>query len=179
MNIKRKTKKFEQLKEIINKYYGIDCVKFCRERRYIDARMVLYKILRDLKFSYNDIGNFVNKNHSTIINAVSKFEAYVDYEPNLLMAYQDISDIYLAATDKNPIFFMRNEELVSHIISLEKQNKYLHLTNTELNFSLNKYKIKYGGIINALERISETKRREVIEDIEYKLKNILNEIRIV
>jgi len=53
------------------------------------------------------------------------------------------------------------------------------LTNTELNFSLNKYKIKYGGIINALERISETKRKEVIEDIEYKLKNILNEIRIV
>jgi len=74
---------------------------------------------------------------------------------------------------------MRNEELVSHIISLEKQNKYLHLTNTELNFSLNKYKIKYGGIINSLERISETKRKEVIEDIEYKLKNILNEIRIV
>lgn len=173
------SKKFDELKEIVNRYYGIDCMKVCRDRVYVDARMVLYQILRDLKCSYTHIGNLVNRNHATIINALRKFETYIKYDPDLLKAYQDISDIYFTSTEENPIFFMSNKELISLAISLEKQNKSLHLINTELNLNLNKYQIKYGNIIDVLESSRKTEDKEVREYIKDKLKTVLNGIRSV
>jgi len=173
------SKKFNELTEIVSRYYGIDCMKVCRDRVYVDARMVLYQILRDLKCSYTHIANLVNKNHASIINALRKFEIYTEYDPDLLKAYHEITDIYLANTDENPIFFMTTEELVSLVISLEKQNKSLHLINTELNLNLNKYQIKYGNIIDVLESTKKTESKEVREYIEDKLKTVLNGIRSV
>ena len=173
------SKKFDELKQIVSRYYGIDCMRVCRDRVYVDARMVLYRILRDLKCSYTHIANLVDRNHATIINALRKFEIYTEYDPDLLKAYQEISDIYFASTDENPVFFMSNEELVSLVISLEKQNKSLHLINTELNLNLNKYQIKYGSIIDVLESTRKTESEEVREYIEDKLKSVLNGIRSV
>lgn len=172
-------KKFDEIKQCVNLYYNIDCMKVCRDRIYVEARMVLYRILRDLKYSYTEIANLVGKNHATIINGLHKFDAYTKYDPDLLTAYHDIRDNYFVSNEENPIFFMSNEGLINLVISLEKQIKILNLMNTELNSKLHNYKVKYSGIIDVLESTPKTKSVEVRQYIEGEVKNVLSRVRNV
>jgi len=64
-----------------------------RERKYVDARRVLFYILRDnFKITLSDIGRWSNRNHATILHATKYFKGIIEYDKEL----KDIYDRVLA-----------------------------------------------------------------------------------
>ena len=63
----------EVAKTIVNNYFGLDISRNTRQRRYVVARSIFYKILRyNTKMSFQDIADTFNKNHATVLHAIKQ-----------------------------------------------------------------------------------------------------------
>lgn len=58
----------ESLKRIVNDIFLTDIDDMSRFRKNVDGRKAYSKILRDVGFSFQYIGNSINKNHASIIH---------------------------------------------------------------------------------------------------------------
>jgi len=71
----------------VSNFYGIPLelvYSKCRERPIVNARHLVYFILRDkYLFSFKEIGRFTNKDHSTVIHAVNKMADLMSVYPDM------------------------------------------------------------------------------------------------
>lgn len=122
------TEEVYQLINIINLFFDIDMTDKNRKRKYIIARMIYAKLLKEKGYTLVYIGKVIGKDHATIIHyldiidwdlkndfdireAFNKIKAlfYKDYDPILTLDEHQL---------KNKIFSMKNE---LYNISLEKE----------------------------------------------------------
>jgi hypothetical protein len=71
------------LKTILKDVFDVDIDEKSRAAKYVFARAVYVKVLRENGHSLQDIGNSINKNHATIINCEKKFKSIIDYYPHI------------------------------------------------------------------------------------------------
>lgn len=109
------------LKSIIEDVFGIeDMVSSSRQRKYIDARMVYCKILKDRGHTFVAIGKSLGKDHATVIHHVVKSEY-------LLKAERDLHDKYLRARAEflcdREVFYKNptQRDMINRINSLTNQ----------------------------------------------------------
>ena len=69
------------LKYLVNNTMNVNVDMPTRKYRYIKARAICYKILRDQNnMSYQSIGRFFSKTHATIIHSIKEFDAMIKYD---------------------------------------------------------------------------------------------------
>ena len=101
-----------KLKKFVTFEFNLDLNSKSRKTEYIDARSIYYKILYDFyKLTYEEIGETVDKNHASILNAISNFTYYIERDNikkekylKILIALNLISEEekeYMSISNKN------------------------------------------------------------------------------
>lgn len=116
---------------IVNNYFGVSINRKNRQRRYVLARSVFYKLLRDnTKMSFQEIANTFNKNHATVLHSIKQLEGYMEYDSSLRIDYITINRMFLDSVDKI---------LTEKFVDAESDNpQYIELL-TSFNELKNKY----------------------------------------
>ena len=146
--LNRQTKKIAST--IVNNYFGISINRKNRQRRYVLARSIFYKLLRDnTKMSFQEIANTFNKNHATVLHSIKQFEGYMEYDSSLRIDYITINRMFLDSVDKI---------LTEKFVDAESDNpQYIELL-TSFNELKNKYdKLKeiHNVLVVDSEKINE------------------------
>jgi len=67
-----------------SKYFKIDIHNKSRKEDHIQARAIVYSIMREcLNMTYKDIGKVFNKNHATILHATNELPYMIKYTKGL------------------------------------------------------------------------------------------------
>ena len=146
--LNRQTKKIAST--IVNNYFGISINRKNRQRRYVLARSIFYKLLRDnTKMSFQEIANTFNKNHATVLHSIKQLEGYMEYDSSLRIDYITINSMFLDSVDKI---------LTEKFVDAESDNpQYIELL-TSFNELKNKYdKLKeiHNVLVVDSEKINE------------------------
>lgn len=166
-------KVYTELISTVNDVLNLDIKGNTRKVNYVYGRMIYYKILRSLEYSYQAIADTLNKNHATVIHALNTFDDLVEYDDNLFNQYELVKKIYFSEEESHPYFHKSHSSLLNEAFSLEKQNKSLNLFVRRLKNSLNKTE-RYNKIIGQLEERSL--KEDDLEYVSKKLNHILNGI---
>jgi len=71
----------DEIYNYVNSVYGIDIKENTRKTEYSDGRALFSVIVRKkTNFTYQCIGDYLNKNHATIIHSVKNVSNYLDKE---------------------------------------------------------------------------------------------------
>lgn len=85
----------DKLKNEVEFYTGLDITKRTRQRDYIYARCIFYKLAKELTLhTFHDISKIVNiRQHGTVMNGLRRFEEIKMYEPNFYNVYCKIKNM--------------------------------------------------------------------------------------
>lgn len=138
----------DMLKEIVESAFGVNLLKPNRQRDVVDCRMVFAKIIRERGHTYKSVGNYLYKDHSTIIH-------YVEQASNLIKTDKKMLDLYISCRNKflenrEPIVLHTDRDLVREVLSLRNQiddllSQYEDIKNIERKYE------RLSGIINLIE----------------------------
>ena len=132
------------LKYLVNNTMNVNLDMPTRKYRYIKARAICYKILREQNnMSYSMIGRFFNKTHGTIIHAIKEFDSMVAYDKAMEEDYNNILNVWgrpLEAKNKDvdALDLVIKIDMQKSIKQLHKQNKILSLNLLKVQDQLNK-----------------------------------------
>tara|TARA_R110002126_G_C10481865_1_gene502014 strand:- start:4847 stop:5284 length:438 start_codon:yes stop_codon:yes gene_type:complete len=132
------------LKYLVNNTMNVNLDMPTRKYRYIKARAICYKILREQNnMSYSMIGRFFNKTHGTIIHAIKEFDSMVAYDKAMKEDYNNILNVWgrpLEAKNKyvDALDLVIKIDMQKSIKQLHKQNKILSLNLLKVQDQLNK-----------------------------------------
>ena len=111
-----------------------------RQIRYIEARAIIYTILRRYgSYKLKDIANIFSKNHATIIHALKEFPYMIKANPHLEVKYLSILEEWSGIVHKNPNNVLN--KLQKRLKSLEKQNEILNLSDNFLKTKIDNMEV--------------------------------------
>jgi hypothetical protein len=84
-----------ELKRIVNDIFLVDIHSKDRKRGVVDARKVYSKILRDNGYSYELIGETIDKDHATIIHYIKNIEYLLSYDRILADKYVACKNVFI------------------------------------------------------------------------------------
>jgi len=136
------------LKGIVEDAFSVKLMARRRHREVVDCRKVFAKILRERGHTFKSIGNYLYKDHSTIIH-------YSDEASNLIKTDKKILDLYINCRNKflenrEPIVLHTDRDLVRETLSLRNQidgllSQYEGVKKTESKYQ------RLSSIINLIE----------------------------
>ena len=130
-----------ELKNIIKHETSIDLNNkenlLCRDRDFIEARAIYYKLLRKYtNMTYTKIGRSVSKNHATILHACNNFDWWLKQDEGLLNVYTKVKEKfsdYLGYEKVDKKLEYNLERLFENYIDLKKQYEILKEHVKEIN----------------------------------------------
>ncbi len=154
-------------KKIVNNELGVNVENPTRKRKYAEARGLYYTLLKNsTNLSLNNIGESVNKDHSTVVYSLRQFPMWMKHDKMLKFAYdkaktkvKDIKDIteeddHIKLKQKCVKLNFEIFELKEHIKSFELKERDRKVTNDRLIDLLNKIpEDKEDMMIDRLEKI--------------------------
>jgi hypothetical protein len=135
------------LKQIVEERFNKKIISKGRYRENVDARMVFSKILRERGHTYKSIGQYLYKDHSTIIH-------YIEQAPNIFKTDKKLMDFYIECRNKflenrEPIVLHTDRDLVREVLSLRNQIDDL-ISQYEAIKEIEKKYERLNGIINLI-----------------------------
>lgn len=119
--------KITALKKIVEEVCKVNIDLNTRKREYINARAICYKILRDEELlSYNAIGRYFNKSHSTILLCLRDFKYMLLSDGQMKRNYNGILAVWEGITEEYEE--IKPLEIKKQLKSLEEKNKLLNLS---------------------------------------------------
>lgn len=122
------------VKEIVEDYYKLKIDSKTRQRKYVEARAVYYKLLREnSRMSLQAIGNTMNKDHATVLHSLRQIKDWLEYDKELKRDYNTINSTLQDTMRLNPELFkdvLTMEsfyEIEYHRLAEESKNKYKSL----------------------------------------------------
>ena len=127
-------KQIERLLKIVSDVFKIeDITKQTRLQKYVQARTVVMKILRDSRIGTAQIGDLLNKHHSSIIHHTKNFDFQLRFDKKLHSKYETVKLMY--AKGNNIIYQLSHDELIKYTFSLEERfKKTILLKNRSKNY---------------------------------------------
>lgn len=97
----KKFKTLIKIKKLVEADLGLDDIsKKTRQRDYVFARFLYYKVARDIsKSSLSSIGQVVNRDHATALYGISKFDDLVDYNKDFRYLKDSYHSVSLQASE--------------------------------------------------------------------------------
>tara|TARA_R100000664_G_C2755538_1_gene143267 strand:+ start:2151 stop:2591 length:441 start_codon:yes stop_codon:yes gene_type:complete len=128
-------KEVEFLINLVNDTFDLDIITKCRKTKYIHARVIFCKILKDRGYGCLILSKILNRNHATILNCFKSFDWFNKTDKHFNAYYTVIEEKfqegYLNCRELNEI------ELKKDIIVLQNENKVLYLENAKLKSKIN------------------------------------------
>ena len=95
MKIKQETntKMLEVIRVAVETITNCDVVIRTRQKEYVQARSIFYKFARDNKQTLKAIGNFLQRDHATVMHSLKNFEHEFKYDPDFRARYNSVKDI--------------------------------------------------------------------------------------
>jgi hypothetical protein len=122
------------VKEIVEDYYKLKIDSKTRQRKYVEARAVYYKLLREnSRMSLQAIGNTMKRDHATVLHSLRQIKDWLEYDKELKRDYNTINNRLQDAMRLNPELFkdvLTMEsfyEIEYHRLAEESENKYKSL----------------------------------------------------
>jgi len=123
------------LKYLVNNTMNVNVDMPTRKYRFIKARAICYKILREQNnMSYSMIGRFFSKNHGTIIHALKEFDAMIKYDEQMDEDYNNVLSVWGRPKDERKKHIDALDLVIK--IDMEKSLKHLHKQNKILSLNL-------------------------------------------
>ena len=123
----------EQIRKYVESKTSLDISKKTRDREYVDARALYFKLCREnTTASYDQIGSSVNRDYSTVIHSVRHtFDSIYRFNPLIRNLYDDFMPISVAIPEsfsKRDIAALieENINLKSRIELIETRNGRLY-----------------------------------------------------
>ena len=133
----------QDLKRIIEDVCNVEFRLRSRQRKYINARAIGYKILRNTEHqSLNKIARYFNKNHATVFTCLKNFKYMLLEDAQMKRNYQEVKRIWASISEEY-------KDLTP--IKIKKQLKYLEEQNKLLNLSLTDVQERYDKRLKELE----------------------------
>ena len=130
-----KSLEVKTLKYLVNNTMNVNVDMPTRKYRYIKARAICYKILRDQNnMSYQSIGRFFSKTHATIIHSIKEFDAMIKYDKQMEEDYNNIINVWGKPLDVKNKHIDALDLVIK--IDMEKSLKHLHKQNKILSLNL-------------------------------------------
>jgi hypothetical protein len=152
----------DRLKEIILKETNIDINIDRRDRELVEMRALYYTILKDInkKYTLQEIGDSVNKNHATVIYGLKEFKNFRRFNNDLDDLYKKIYKYFDLQYEDG---YKDNDKLVLDISDLMIQNNVLKeeietIKAKQLKFD---YKI-IEKLNNLLDKTKDTEHHNVM-----------------
>lgn len=123
----------ENLLKTVNRVSGLDVLSQCRERPYVNARIVYSYILFKRGHSYTDIARTINRNHSTIIHYMRNAEWLIKNEDELNMLHEACLDIHSKGYGDEEV---TEADLLKKIVEKDKEIEQLSLRIQQLTSQL-------------------------------------------
>lgn len=168
----------KSLREIVNKVFQVDIMNKNRYRKFVDARMVFSKILRDRGYTTTSIARFMKKDHTTILHYTVNFETLVSQDAKLRDRY--IVCLNSFVSNREPIIKNFTEKqlyneisnLNEEIVSLNMKIEKILSDKEKLSKMLN-IKSKFDSLIKFIkEKTPEGREDYAIE----KIKRMFNDL---
>ena len=127
------TKMLEVIRKAVETITNCDVVERTRQREYVQARSIFYRFARDNKQTLQAIGQFLKRDHATVMHSLKKFEQDVQYDSVFRANYKAVKDI-LGNLDVKGC-----EDATETLLeAYEMRNTYLIEQNTELRAKLSR-----------------------------------------
>jgi hypothetical protein len=120
----------ESLKKIINEIFSIDIDSEKRKRSVVDGRRVYSKILRDLGYVYEDIGDSLGKDHATVIHYIKTIDSLLNFDSVFNKKYNICKKKFLLENRK--IIMKSNDDIHLEAISLAERLEKAILERNQL-----------------------------------------------
>lgn len=125
------------LKNIIEEVFLVDIDTNSRERKFVDARRVYCKIMKDFGFTYQHIAFTINKNHATAIHYVKSLDFIMDYDLNLKNKYNLAKKFFVLKN--NELKITSSNDLYLNLISLSNKLNEIYIIKNYLKERLDSY----------------------------------------
>ncbi len=94
------------VKEIVEDYYKLKIDSKTRQRKYVEARAVYYKLLREnSRMSLQAIGNTMKRDHATVLHSLRQIKDWLEYDKEIKRDYNTINSRLQDAMRLNPELF--------------------------------------------------------------------------
>jgi hypothetical protein len=158
-----------------------------REQHYVNARMAFATIIRKKGYSYDRIGGFINRDHSTVVHYHKNIDMYlasdVFFKNIYIKINNDFNDYCIEKKQEPQSNFVdndlnnnqptppsiSNEELLLHIALLNEQKKDLHLTIEKLQIQNDILNMSESRVENITKMVKQRTRIGTEKEIEKKL----------
>jgi len=90
----------EALSKIVNKAFKAEILSEKRSRENVDARRVFCFILRNESNTSTSIGDFLKKDHATVLHYIRTFKGLIDSDSSFRERYDDCLKLYLVAKNR-------------------------------------------------------------------------------
>ena len=123
----------EQIKKLVIENTGIDIDNPVRKRPFVEARAIYYKLLREYTLlSLVEIGDYVKKNHATVIHGIKNLDSWCKLDINLKNKYLNIRSGLDVLKENIELDNADVEKIVDRYIKLKQKASKLIESNKEL-----------------------------------------------
>ena len=135
----------EQIKKLVIENTGIDIDNPVRKRAFVEARAIYYKLLREYTLlSLVEIGDYVKKNHATVIHGIKNLDSWCKLDVNLKNKYLNIRSGLDVLKENIELDNADVEKIVDRYIKLKQKASKLIESNKELLEQLKDITNKYN-----------------------------------
>tara|TARA_B100001559_G_scaffold225576_1_gene189551 strand:+ start:108 stop:569 length:462 start_codon:yes stop_codon:yes gene_type:complete len=135
----------EQIKKLVIENTGIDIDNPVRKRSFVEARAIYYKLLREYTLlSLVEIGDYVKKNHATVIHGIKNLDSWCELDVNLKNKYLNIRSGLDVLKENIELDNADIEKIVDRYIKLKQKASKLIESNKELLEQIKKLTNKYN-----------------------------------
>jgi len=111
-----------ELKDIVDTIFDVNITNTVRKKEYVDARMVFSKIIHDRGATVVSIGQYLGKNHSSILNYMANFDNYFS-EQSLKKKYVVCREAFLQKRPVDKLYIEKDR--ISNIENKYKRFKHI------------------------------------------------------
>jgi hypothetical protein len=107
-----------RLADICHMVFNTDVFVDCRERAFVDARVVFASLLHEQGLGPTRIGLILGRNHSTVLHYFRKAEALLQTDPVFRQRYVQCREQYIG---EDPVFYYTSPELRKKFMELRQE----------------------------------------------------------
>ena len=127
----------DSLKTIINEIFFVNIDDSSRKRAIVDARRAYSRILRDLGFSYEYIGDSLGRDHATIIHYVKSINDLLEYDSIFERKFILAKKQFLSENEQLEV--KPKEDVYTTLVKLEQRLENALLEKREIIYKFTKY----------------------------------------
>ena len=137
----------ETIKKLVEQYYELDITSQTRKRKYVEARAMYYRLVRDnTRLSLECIGKTVSRDHASVLHGVNTLSDWVETDPTIRGRYillkNQLKEMSSIASKHNLISEV-DQAVVLELTNLKNLHKELMEENKRLIENYDDLKLKH------------------------------------